>query len=149
VIIALDSSTVLTWILQEQRWQAINTVLARPDAEFVLPGPALTEVVTIARDKGNTSTGEQILLALTGQGIAVAHVEDSAVLLRAAELQESSRADPYTRPRDPERRPLTLSLGDSLILATCEAHGWPVITGDRAWKWHAERGDTTAVVHTY
>lgn len=149
MILALDSSTVLTWILQERRWQAVHAVLTAPGLEFKLPGPALTEVVTIARAKGNTSSGERILLALNGQGIEVAYIDDYTVLLRAAELQEASAANPYVRPWDPQKRPLTLSLGDSLILAMCEEHGWPVLTGDKTWEWHAQQGDTTAAVRTY
>ena len=149
MILALDSSTILTWILQERRWRAVNKVLATPGLEFVLPGPALTEVVTIAHAKRDVSSGEQILLTLNGQNIEVAHINDSTVLLRAAELQEVSAANPYVRPWDTEQRPLTLSLGDSLILAMCEEHDWPVLTGDKTWGWHAQQGDTTAAVRTY
>ena len=36
---ALDSSTVLTWVLQEQRWRSVEKMLHSPGAEPLLPGP--------------------------------------------------------------------------------------------------------------
>jgi PIN domain nuclease of toxin-antitoxin system len=131
--IALDSSTVVTWILQERRWQAVHALLQEPDVELVLPGPALTELVSVARRKGNVSSGAQIAASLRGHGVRVEHPTD-ADLLRAAELLEISDKNPG--PINPRaNRAGTLSLGDAIILAIVERLGCPVITGDSHWKW--------------
>ncbi|MGH8870008.1 MAG: PIN domain-containing protein [Actinomycetes bacterium] len=141
---ALDSSSVLTWVLQEPRWQAVDAMLRAEDAEPVLPGPALTEVIHIARRKGNASSGPKIAAVLTGQGFAVEHPVD-ADLVRAAELLEVSAANPGEQRRSGQPPP-TLSLGDALILAVVERLGCPVVTRDGYWSWFAEQGLTPVKV---
>jgi len=146
VILALDSSTVLTWLLQERRWPAVQALLDTNN-DFVLPGPALAEVIARARAKGNVSTGQQIHDTLLVHGIRAVHPSADSTLLRAAELVEASAADPYFRPGDPD--PHTLSLADAIILAMCEENGWTVVTRDQAWQYSAQQGHTTAKVKTF
>ena len=142
---AFDSSTLVTWILQEQHWQAIDRLLGRSDAEPMLPGPALAEVIHVARRKGNASPPAQIRLMLMAQGITIVHPDDD--LVRAAELLEASDANPG--PEHPvTRRRATLSLADAMILAICEQHGWTVVTRDQHWEWFAQQGHTGAKVST-
>lgn len=144
---ALDSSTVLTWVLQEPRWQSVEKMLHDPGAEPLLPGPVLTEVIKRARAKGNVSSPEQIAATLKGQGMVVVHPQDGD-LIRCAELLELSSANPGhlgvgTGPRS------TLSLADGLILAIVERLGVPVVTRDRYWNDFAEQGLTRARVVTF
>ena len=144
---ALDSSTVLTWVLQEPRWQSVEKMLHDPGAEPLLPGPVLTEVIKRARAKGNVSPPKQIAATLKGQGMVVVHPQDDD-LIRCAELLEVSSANPgqlggRTRPRS------TLSLADGLILAIVERLGVPVVTRDRYWSDFAEQGLTRARVVTF
>ena len=56
-------------LLQERGWQAIQSVLQNPDVDPILAGPALTEIVTVARRKGNQSTGKQIWGMLGALGV--------------------------------------------------------------------------------
>jgi PIN domain nuclease of toxin-antitoxin system len=147
VILALDSSTVLTWLLQERRWQSVQALLNQKDVDFVLPGPALAEVVARARARGNVSSGQQIRDTLLVHGIRAAHPNGDDTLLRAAELIEASAADPYFRPTD--SNPHTLSLADAIILAMCEENGWTVVTRDQAWEYSAQQGHTIAKVTTF
>jgi PIN domain nuclease of toxin-antitoxin system len=142
---ALDSSAVVTWVLQEPAWQAVQALLDRPGADPVLPAVALTEVVSVARRKGNSSSGQQILAALTSYGARVEHPTDGD-LLRAAELLESSASQSAQTPVGP---PLTLSLGDALILAVVERLGCVVVTRDRYWAMFAAEGGTEAKVQTF
>ena len=144
---ALDSSTVLTWVLQEPRWQSVETMLHTPGAEPLLPGPVLTEVIKRARAKGNVSPPAQIAATLKGQGMAVVHPQD-VDLVRCAELLELSVVNPgptvaatgFTS---------SLSLADGLILAIVERLGVPVVTRDRYWNDFAEQGHTAAHVVTF
>lgn len=144
---ALDSSTVLTWVLQEQRWRSVEKMLRSPGAEPLLPGPVLAEVIKQARAKGNVSSPVQISATLKGQGMVVVHPQADD-LIRCAELLELSSANPGhlgvgTEPRS------TLSLADGLILAIVERLGVPVVTRDRYWNDFAEQGLTRARVVTF
>ena len=88
-----DSSAIVTMLLQERGWQAIRNVLSNPNVEPILAGPALTEVVTVARRKGNQSTGNQVWGSLSALGVRVEHTTDQD-LLRAANLTEIAEANP-------------------------------------------------------
>jgi PIN domain nuclease of toxin-antitoxin system len=131
--LALDSSALVTLLLQEQGWKAIGHVIGRADVHAVMPGPVLTETVLVARRKGNVSTAEQLAQALAALGLVVVHPED-ADLLRAADLLELSAANPGP-PSQMTGKPGLLSLGDALILAVTERLGCSVITRDTYWKW--------------
>lgn len=144
---ALDSSTVLTWVLQEQRWHSVEKMLHAPGAEPLLPGPVLTEVIKRSRARGNASSPTQILAALKGQGMVVVHPEDGD-LVRCAELLELSVANPGPPDAATGSRS-TLSLADGLILSIVERLGVPVVTRDRYWKDFAEQGHTRARVVTF
>lgn len=135
----LDSSAVVTVLLQERGWQAIQRVLSNPGVDAILAGPALTEVITVARRKGNRSSGDEIWAALAALGVRVEHATDDD-LLRAAELIELSESNPG--PDD-----ATLSLGDALILSIGERLGCTVITRDTYWKWMVEQGLIALNVH--
>ena len=140
---ALASSTVLTWVLQEPRWQSVEKMLHDPGAEALLPGPVLIEVITRARAKGNVSPPKQIAATLQGQGMVVVHPQDDD-LIRCAELLEVSSTNPghhgeRTRPRS------SVSLPHGLILAV-ERLGAPVATRDRYWSDFVEQGLTSARV---
>jgi PIN domain nuclease of toxin-antitoxin system len=143
---ALDSSTVLTWVLQEPRWQSVEAMLHSPAAEPLLPGPVLTEVIKRARAKGNVSPPAQIAATLKGQGMVVVHPQD-ADLIRCAELLELSAANPG--PPGTAASTSTLSLADGLILAIVERLGVPVVTRDRYWDGFAQQGHTRARVVTF
>lgn len=144
---ALDSSTVLTWVLQEQRWRSVDAMLQATGAEPLLPGPVLAEVINRARAKGNASAPAQIAAALKGQGMVVVHPEDGD-LIRCAELLERSVAHPVPAASAVGSRS-TLSLADGLILAIVERLGVPVVTRDRYWSDFAEEGHTRARVVTF
>jgi PIN domain nuclease of toxin-antitoxin system len=144
---ALDSSTVLTWVLQEPRWQSVEKMLRSPGAEPLLPGPVLTEVIKAARAKGNVSSPAQIAATLKGQGMAVVHPQDDD-LIRCAELLEQSVANPGQLGATTGSTS-TLSLADGLILAIVERLGVPVVTRDRYWNDFADQGHTRARVVTF
>jgi PIN domain nuclease of toxin-antitoxin system len=144
---ALDSSTVLTWVLQEPRWQSVEKMLHSPGAEPLLPGPVLTEVIKRARAKGNVSSPAQIGATLKGQGMLVVHPKDDD-LIRCAELLESSVANPSPS-GSTTGSTSTLSLADGLILAIVERLGVPVVTRDLYWNDFAEQGLTRARVVTF
>lgn len=126
--VAYDSSALLTLILQEQGWQAVRAALGQ-DRTHIVPSPAITEVVFQAREKGNASSPEQLVAFVDTFGVQFEslHADDA---LRAAELQEISRANPGPGRRG---RHLTLSLGDALILAIAERCAATVISKDRYW----------------
>lgn len=139
---ALDSSAVVAWVLQEvPRWRAIDAVLTAHGSDPVLPGPVLSEVITVARRRGNTSSAQQIATALLAR-MRVEHctTED---LIRAAELYEASHGDPG-EPNPVTGAHPTLARADSLILAVVERMGVTVITRDRYWLDFAAAGHTTA-----
>lgn len=131
--LCLDSSVVCTLVLQEHGWQAVNHLLQRPQVRAYLPGPVLTETITVVRRKGNASSAGQLYDALMALGLQVEHPIDSD-LLRAAELIEISIDNPGP-PAGRGDRPSTLSLGDALILAVTERLGCKVLTRDTSWKW--------------
>lgn len=136
--LCLDSSVVCTLLLQERGWQAIHRTVQRPEVDGVLPGPALTEAIRVARRKGNQSTANQIREALTALGLRVEHPTDGD-LVRAAELIEISDDNPGPPPPRSDRD-ATLSLGDALILAVTERLGCMVLTRDSYWKWMVDEG---------
>lgn len=141
---ALDSSAVVAWILQEDgRWQAVDALLKAPGARPVLPGPALTESIFVARRAGNKSSPELITMTLSAMRLEVEPALE-VDMIRAARLLEASMGDPGRHPTTGE--PLTLSLGDALILAVTERLGVKVLTGDRYWMQLAEAGHTSATV---
>lgn len=135
--LCLDSSVVLTLILQERGWQAIFRILSRPDIDVVLPGPGLTESIDVARRKGNQSSGSQLHATLTALA-RLEHLTD-ADLLRAAELLEISERNPGP-PTAHSVGGSTLSLGDAFILAISERLGFPVLTRDDYWRWMVDQG---------
>lgn len=141
---ALDSSAILAWILQEQgRWRVLDRALGSESADPVLPAPALTEVITLARRRGNTSAPLQIVAALKAKGIRFELLTESD-LVRAAELLELSQQNPAIHSSTGTAG--TLSLGDALILAVVERLGVQVITRDRAWTTFAASGHTSAKI---
>jgi predicted nucleic acid-binding protein len=89
--VVLDSSAVVTWILQERGWRAIDAIFAR-GVDVVLLGPALTEVIDVARRRGNRSTPQQLADAVQAQGV---RIEPSTIadLVRAAELARGHPGD--------------------------------------------------------
>jgi len=138
---ALDSSAVLAWILQERgRWKLVDSVLNAADADPVLPGPVLTEVIVSAHRRGNTSSAQQITNTLTAMGMRVEPARD-ADLLRAAALIELSQDHSGDHRLTAQRA--TLSLGDALILAVTERLGVKILTKDRHWTQLAAGGHTS------
>ena len=145
--VALDSSAVLTWVLQERGWQGVDRVVRREDSRCLLPGPVLTEVVRTARRRGNTSTPEQLRDTLVVHGCVVVPPEQED-LLRAAVLLEVSDAHPGP-PHRVTGLAASLSLADATILAVVERRGVTVLTRDRHWDWFRLEGHTTAQVVTF
>lgn len=135
--LALDSSVLLAWLLQERGWQAVDRLLASNTLELLMPGPALTEAIYRARSRGNASSPELIAEALEAQGLAVepAGRDD---LVTAAKLHEVSKLHPLSEPG--AARVSTLSLADCLILAVSQRIGCRVVTRDRYWAWLADQG---------
>ena len=135
--LAMDSSVIVAFLLQETTWKSVHRVLEMPHVSTVLPGPALAESINVARRKGNQSSGEQIYAALTALGVRVEHPTDDD-LVRAAELLEISRDNPGP-PHPLTDQQGTLSLGDALILATVERLECKVLTRDDYWSWMVEQ----------
>jgi PIN domain nuclease of toxin-antitoxin system len=135
VRLALDSSAVLRWVLQEHRWQVIQRLIDRPDIDLILPGPVLTEVINLAQRKGNVSSAAQLrsTLDIAGMIIEPAAADD---LQRAGELLVMSRANPAVS----GDKIMTLSLGDSLILAVTERLECQIVAIDRHWTFLADKG---------
>jgi predicted nucleic acid-binding protein len=139
---ALDSSAVVAWVLQEApRWRAIDAILSSPDADPILPGPALSEVITVARKRGNASSVQLLATALLAR-MRVEHctTED---LIRAAELYEASERNPGP-PHPRTGVPPTLSRADSLILAVAERLRVQIVTRDRYWLDFVAAGHASA-----
>lgn len=136
--VVLDSSAVVTWILQEPGWPAIDALFRRDDVDLVLPGPALTEVIDVARRRGNRSSAQQLADAVRAQRVRI-EASTVADLVRAAERAELGRRQAADR-AEGTGPPGTLSLGDTLILAAAGRLGAPVVTRDRFWTWLRERG---------
>ena len=84
---ALDSSALVAWsVLQEHpKWMVVDALLEAPGADPVLAGPALTEVMRVARAQGNTSSGHQIARTLAANGMRV-ETSTEHDLVRAADL---------------------------------------------------------------
>lgn len=118
-------------LLKEPGWSAVHEVFSSDSITPLLAGPTLTEVITVCRRTGGTSTGAAIWKALEALG---ARIEPPLAqdLVRAAELIELSRRSHHSGAR--------LSLGDSLILAITERLGCPVVTRDDLWTTLAEQG---------
>ncbi len=146
MLLSLDSSAAIKWVLQEQGWKAVDRVIHDARTECILAGPALTEVIFRARARGNVSPPEQIATVLGAQGIRVEPALE-ADLLRAAQLLETSAAHPGT-PNNPTDFGPTLSLGDATILAVSERLEAVVLTGDRYWEWMVDQGLLSVKVHT-
>ena len=144
--LGLDSSTLLTWILQEPQWQVVETILSTPDTDVVLPSVGLVEVVETARRKGNVSTGEMIAQLIASRGVRVVAPERD-MLLRAAELLELSKQNPG--PVNRHGVAATLSLGDSMIIATAEGLRCQVVSRDSYWDQLAADGHITVKVVTF
>jgi len=138
VDVCLDSSVVVTLILQERGWDAIHRTVRRPEVNGYLPGPVLTETITVARRKGNQSSPQQLHDALLALGLRVLHPTDED-LVRAAELIEISQDNPGPPPAYSDRE-TTLSLADSMILAMTERRAYKVLTRDTYWKWMVDEG---------
>ena len=139
--VCLDASVMVTWVIQEPGWKTVDRLLTKRNVDVVLPGPAITETIHIAREKGNRATPREILEAFQGYGAYVEHPDDDD-LVRAAELLEASVEHPGPRGE-------TLSLGDALILAVTERLGCPVLSRDRYWELLAADEQTTANVREY
>ncbi len=89
---------MVAWILQEAgRWQAVDALLHASGAQPVLPGPALTECIVVARRAGNISSPEQIATTLSAVGVQVEPPRE-VDMVRAADLLEVSRSEPRTAP---------------------------------------------------
>jgi PIN domain nuclease of toxin-antitoxin system len=133
--VGLDSSAVLRWVIQEQRWQVVDRLVKNDLVDLILPGPVLTEVVGRAHAKGNVSTPSQVRTALTVAGMRVepATADDMQV---AGELLIMSRS----HPQDHHGKEHSLSLGDSLVLAVTARIGCPIVTSDRHWTWLEQQG---------
>jgi len=142
---ALDTSAVVAWFLQEEpRWREINRMLEERDGDVILPAPALAEVIVTVRRRGIHASPEHITAMLSEKGVHTALLIE-ADLLRAAHLEEvSNRYPAKTHHRHEAARPVSLSLGDALILAVVERLGIPIYTIDRYWSEFANAGHTTA-----
>src|SRR5450756_72357 len=126
---------MVTWVIQEPGWKTVDRLLTKRNVDVVLPGPAITETIHKAREKGNRATPREILEAFQGYG-------DYDDLVRAAELLEASVEHPGPRGE-------TLSLGDALILAVTERLACPILSRDRYWELLAADEQTTAKVREY
>lgn len=144
---ALDSSAVITWVIQERHWQGVDAAIRRPGADPLLLGPTLTEVVRTCRRKGNASTPADLRNVLLAHGMTV-ELADEEDLMRAAALLELSDAHPGPPdPRTGQRG--TLSLADATILAMAERLDVPVVTRDQHWGWFMKEGHTSARIATF
>lgn len=146
ILLSLDSSAVIKWVLQEQGWKAVDRVINDGSVEAVLAGPALTEIIFRSRARGNASSPQHIATVLDAQGIRIEPAVESD-LVRAAELLETSSENPGI-PRNPGDLGPTLSLGDALILAVSERLGAVVLTGDKYWGRMVDEGLLSLKVHT-
>lgn len=135
--LAFDSSALLTWLLQERGWRAVDEILHAGAFQMVMPGPVLTECIYRARSKGNVSSGDQIAAALEAQGLVV-EAPKREDLVVAAELHEVSRRHPFLD--SVTQKTHSLSLADCLVLAVCQRLGCRVVSRDRYWAWLAGHG---------
>jgi PIN domain nuclease of toxin-antitoxin system len=139
--VSLDASTILAWAKKERGWRTIDGFLRDPKgARLVLPGTALTEVITVLRLQpgATTMTHQAIATSVLGQGIDLETMSEQDHV-RAAELIEISRANagPPVKAGGP---PSTLSLSDASIIAVSERLEANVLTGDQHWADLSEDG---------
>ncbi len=136
--VVFDSSAMVSFLIQERGWKGIHSALSNSEMDAVMAGPALTETITIARRRGNQSSGQQLWSVLSALGVRVEHPTDQD-LIRAAELIEIAENNPGPpHPRTGDEA--TLCLGDGLILAVAERLEFRVLTYDTYWKWMVEEG---------
>lgn len=128
--VSYDSSALLTLILQERDWQAVEGLLNKTGVEHYIPTPALTEIVVRARERGNQSSPGELLKFFETYGVTFVDLTPQDAL-RASELIETSRARPGQHWKTGD--PLTLSLGDALILAVSERVADNVLSKDSYW----------------
>jgi len=145
--LVFDSSTVLCWVLQEQRWQTVQRFLDAQKMAIGLPAPGLTAVLYKARAKGNLTSPLDLAATLQSNGIEILANEAPDYVV-AAELLEMSQANPGPTPRG-GAKPSTLSLGDSLILACAQRLGSPVLSRDQYWGWLKENGLLALNIQTF
>lgn len=145
--VALDSSALVSWVLQQRGGQAVDKVLTNPNVEPLLLGPVLTEVITVSRRLGNRTPPDAVWAALQLHGAKVVQPDDDD-LMRAAELLRLSEENPGP-PRGKEGRRSSLSLADAMILAIAERRNLPVMTRDRHWEWFVDKGFVTVRVKTF
>ena len=143
--VCLESSALITFILREPGWHAVEAIIRRAD-RTVLPSPGLTEVIDRSRAKGNASTGPQIAAALSAVGVEFEPATETD-LIEAADLIEMSRAHPG--PADRRGRPATLSIADAMIIAAVQRLSVPVVTRDRYWSDLAKARLISAEVHAF
>ena len=136
--VVLDSSSVLTWVIQEPGWTVVDEILSARDIRAILPAPGVVEVIYRARAKGNTTSESDFIAILTGVGITIEDLAH-ADLIRAAELHERSHEHPGPR-HEPTGRRSTLSLADTLILAVAERLECTAVSRDRYWGWLERSG---------
>jgi PIN domain nuclease of toxin-antitoxin system len=141
-LLALDSSAVLRWVLQEQRWQVIQRLVESDRVNLILPGSVLTEVVHQARSRGNVSTSRHLQLALNAAGMKI-EPANASDLRMAGELLVTSHANVEKR----DGRECSLSLGDGLALAVANRLACPIVTSDRHWSWLADQDLLPVQVH--
>jgi predicted nucleic acid-binding protein len=141
--LAFDSSALLTWLLQERGWRAIDEILHSGAFQMVMPAPVLTECIYRARSKGNVSSGGQIAAALEAQGLVV-EAPQREDLVVAADLHEVSRRHPFHD--SATQKAHSLSLADCLVLAVCQRLDCRIVSRDRYWAWLADHGHVDAKV---
>lgn len=146
VKLALDSSVLLTWLLQEQGWQAVQRILQSDDLELVMPGPVLLECIYRARDKGNASSAEELAEVLEAQGLEVDEAGRDDLVV-AAGYHEVSRNHPFVDPRTGKTH--TLSLADCMVLAVCRRLQCRVVSRDKYWGWLNSEGHLDVEVVTF
>ena len=128
------------------RAQAIDALLSRPNAEPVLPAPALTEVLSTVRRRGHGSSMDFLAHVIAARGIR-SEVLTAEDMVRAAHLLRLSDEHPgYGKPHGSDDGRKTLSLGDALILSIVERLSLPVVTHDHYWREFAADGLTNAHV---
>jgi len=144
--LAFDSSALLTWLLQERGWQAVQRILQSGKFELVMPGPVLFECIYRARDKGNASSADEIAEALEAQGLVVeAAGRDDLVV--ASGYHGVSRNHPFKDARTGETH--SLSLADCMVLAVCRRLQCRVVSRDKYWGWLEQEGHLDVKVVTF
>ncbi len=146
-----DSSAVLTWVLQRDGHASIQRFLDAPGLRVLMPDPALTEVIYVARREGNVTSAHDFPGILAGVGFERVPLEADDLVV-AAELHEMSQAHPLAAGR-PDQPEATLSIADALILSVAErmskTYKVVVVTRDQYWQWLAEQGLLDSVVRAF